>query len=637
MNTIEKLLVALGLDSKEFDKGIDDVEKRSSDAGSKIMSGLGGALGGLATAAVGAMATVTAALGTTIGPASDLEETISKTTVVFGDWSEDVIHWGQRAAEALGMSQNTAMGAASTYGNLFRAMGIGVETSADMSMNLVGLAADLASFNNMDPTQVLDALRSGLSGETEPLKRLGVNLNAAMVEAKALEMGLWDGNGALDAAAKAQATYALVMEQTSLAQGDFARTSDGLANQQRILDANLENIKATIGVGILPVVNQFTTGLNDMLSSIMGVISGTGTMDEKMSAVGGIVSEFVNGLAEGIPSILEMGSKIVISVTQGIIQMLPGLMPAAVQLLLTLINGVLTLLPMLLDAALQIVVQLALGIAEALPSLIPTIVEMMLMLVTVILQNIPMLIEAAIAIVLGLIEGIINALPMLIEQLPVIIETVVTVLMRSLPLLLEAGLKIILALIDGLIVALPQLVAAIPELIAAIVETLFTYLPVIIQAGADQVTGLIDGIKERLPALKDAGVQLMKGFWDGLKSMFNRIRESVSGFVDDMVGKIREILGIHSPSRVFYGIGENLMLGLANGIEQFGKKPLELTAQISGNIAERTKVSGVAAAGSQDGEEIAGMFETMGKYGGPSAAEIGRAVAFELIRAGALG
>ena len=199
-----------------------------------------------------------------ISAASDLAETESKVGVVFSDQADKMLAWGENTASAMGMSSNAALAAAGTYGNLFRAMGIGIDVSAEMSQTLVELAADLASFNNMDPTEVLDKLRAGLSGEVEPLRSLGVNLNQVIIQEKARELGLWDGIGALDAATKAQASYALIMEQTSLAQGDFKRTSEGLANQQRILKAESENLAAAIGESLLPLKTAWVKILGEV-------------------------------------------------------------------------------------------------------------------------------------------------------------------------------------------------------------------------------------------------------------------------------------------------------------------------------------------------------------------------------------
>jgi hypothetical protein len=200
--------------------------------------------------------------------ASDFAETTSKVGVVFDDMADGMMSWAKTSATAMGMSKNQALSAAATFGNLFRAMKIGTKDSADMSKGLVELASDLASFNNMDPTDVLEKLRAGLAGETEPLRTLGVNLNEAVLKQKAFEMGLSDGKSTLDAATKAQAAYALIMEQTALAQGDFARTSEGLANQQRILEAQWEDLKTTLGAVFLPVFTKATKAVNEFVSKI---------------------------------------------------------------------------------------------------------------------------------------------------------------------------------------------------------------------------------------------------------------------------------------------------------------------------------------------------------------------------------
>ncbi len=227
---------------------------------------LAGAALKLAGPVVG-IAALTKGMKDSIAAASDLGETINKVSVVFGSQADAVLKFGESAATALGMSKNEALAAAGTYGNLFRSMGMAEGMSAQMSTSLVQLAADLASFNNIDPSEALEKLRAGLTGETEPLKSLGVNLNEATIKAKAMELGLYSGKGALDASAKAQAAYAMIMEQTTLAQGDFARTSDGLANQQRILAATFTDIKAIIGSALLPIINKLAGALVKLLQN----------------------------------------------------------------------------------------------------------------------------------------------------------------------------------------------------------------------------------------------------------------------------------------------------------------------------------------------------------------------------------
>jgi hypothetical protein len=132
------------------------------------------------------------------------------------------------------------------------------------------LAADLASFNNTNIEEAIGALRSGLSGETEPLKKYGVVLSDVLLKEKALEMGLYDGKGALDVKSKVQASYALILEQTAIQQGDVARTSEGFANQMKFLKASLSDAATELGVILLPYFKQFVIFVNQNI--IPGVL-----------------------------------------------------------------------------------------------------------------------------------------------------------------------------------------------------------------------------------------------------------------------------------------------------------------------------------------------------------------------------
>jgi hypothetical protein len=199
-----------------------------------------------------------------ISSASTLQESISKINAVFGSSSKTIIAWSETTAKALGISQQKALEAAGTYGNLFQAFGIGAPEAQQMSVRLVELAADMASFNNVPIDDALLALRSGLSGETEPLKRYGVALNEAALKNKALEMGLISNTkGTLPQAIKTQAAYALILEQTSIQQGDVARTSDGVAFKMKSFGAQVEDIKSKIGTALIPIFSALMSFLND--------------------------------------------------------------------------------------------------------------------------------------------------------------------------------------------------------------------------------------------------------------------------------------------------------------------------------------------------------------------------------------
>jgi hypothetical protein len=122
-----------------------------------------------------------------------------------------------------------------------------------MSTSLVQLAADMASFNNTSIDQAITALRSGLSGETEPLKRFGVALSEVRLKEEALRMGLIETTkGTLPVAIKSQAAYSLILRDTALAQGDYARTADGTANTMKTLQAKIEDAKVALGQALMP-------------------------------------------------------------------------------------------------------------------------------------------------------------------------------------------------------------------------------------------------------------------------------------------------------------------------------------------------------------------------------------------------
>ena len=235
------------------------------------MASFGKSVGGAAVG-FGALITAQQLITDSIGNAVSLGEEINKTKVVFGPAAKGVLSWSKTTTDAFGISQNEALKAAGTMGNIITPMGIAEGKAARMSKSMVNLAGDMASFNNATPTETLEALRSGLVGETEPLRKFGVTLNAAAIEQQAMSMGLKKGDKPLSAAAKAQATYALITKQTSKQQGDAARTHDSLAAVQRRLRAQYEDLTAAIGQKMTPVL-QFLSKHLDIVLIVVGALA----------------------------------------------------------------------------------------------------------------------------------------------------------------------------------------------------------------------------------------------------------------------------------------------------------------------------------------------------------------------------
>ena len=218
--------------------------------------------GGVAAVAVGIIGK------NLVDAGSDLEESISKVRVVFGESAGVVEDFAKKAASSMGISNQQALEAAGTYGNLLQAFGTTREQATKMSTTMVQLAGDLASFNNVPIGEALNAIRSGLSGEAEPLKRFGVAINDVRLKEEALRLGLYKGTGQLSVLAKSQAAYSLILKDTSLAQGDYGRTSDGVANRQRTLTATFEDIKAKLGTGLLPIYKSILSYTQEKLMPV---------------------------------------------------------------------------------------------------------------------------------------------------------------------------------------------------------------------------------------------------------------------------------------------------------------------------------------------------------------------------------
>ena len=228
---------------------------------------------GKVLAATGGIYAAGQVLKDSIGNAVDLGEQINKTATVFrGPGAKSIQDWSKGTATALGISQRQALESAGTLGNMLVPMGLGREKAAAMSKSFVNLSADMASFNNASPEDTLAALQSGLAGETEPLRKFGVRLTAARIEQQAMSMGLKKGKGPLTDQARALATQAIILKDTKDAQGDFSKTSDSLANKQRILKAQYENATAVLGSKLIPVISLLVNNL-DMVAIVVGAVA----------------------------------------------------------------------------------------------------------------------------------------------------------------------------------------------------------------------------------------------------------------------------------------------------------------------------------------------------------------------------
>jgi len=254
-----KLLADISDLNKNLDKGAKDVNgfgDKMAAVGKKV---------GIALAAAAAAAGVMAVkIGIdAVRSASNLAETQSKVSVIFGESATAINKFAATAATQLGQTRQQAMDAAATFATFGKSAGLAGNELVAFSTDLTTLSADLASFYNTSPEQAINAIGAALRGESEPIRAYGVLLNDATLKQEAMTMGIYNGTGALSAQQKVLAAQAVILKQTGDAQGDFARTSGGLANQQRILTAQIENTKAMLGEALLPTVLKVVAFINN--------------------------------------------------------------------------------------------------------------------------------------------------------------------------------------------------------------------------------------------------------------------------------------------------------------------------------------------------------------------------------------
>lgn len=229
--------------------------------------------------------------------ASQLQEVQNVVDTTFGNGAEHIYEWSDAAAESFGMSSLQAQNFNGTLGAMLKSMGLTDDAVLKMSTDMVGLAGDMASFYNLDIEQAFEKIRSGLSGETEPLKQLGINMSVANLEAYALAQGIETAYDKMSQSEQAILRYNYLMSVTADAQGDFAKTSDSFANQQRILELQTQNLAASLGEKLLPSLNNVLGAANEKLPKLENTA-------ENIGEIIGNITEFALENHEAILSLI---------------------------------------------------------------------------------------------------------------------------------------------------------------------------------------------------------------------------------------------------------------------------------------------------------------------------------------------
>lgn len=295
MSNTEEVGVRLSLKerrqfSQDADRARRDVKNIGDEAeksGRKAKQASGGfltlskSLGGGLRAGVGIGVTALGVLGAaigglavkTVGMAMNAAETGAAFGTVFKGIESDVVPVIEQLNRDFGIPTAELQAAATNFGVFGKAAGVAQKDLGGFTTDLTTAGLDLASFYNADPSEVFLALRSGLSGEAEPLRRFGIFLSDATMKAKALEMGIGGTNGELTESQKVMVRQAIIMQSLGDAQGDMARTSGGLANQWRGFKGRLTEAGTAIGTLMLPMATRLVSALNDRMAPALDFIN----------------------------------------------------------------------------------------------------------------------------------------------------------------------------------------------------------------------------------------------------------------------------------------------------------------------------------------------------------------------------
>ena len=294
------------LDSDGAIKSMEKIEK-AADKTSKKADELANKFKSIGTKMTVGLTVPITAFGTyAVKMASDLNEVQNVVDTTFENSSETINKFAKSAAEQFGISELSAKQFTGTMGAMLKSMGLGNKDITDMSIALSGLAGDMASFYNLDPEEAFEKLRSGISGETEPLKQLGINMSVVNLEAFAMSKGITKSYDSMTQAEQATLRYQYIMETTADAQGDYSKTADSTANKTRTTMLQFQTLSAELGQQLLPIVN-------DVLGALQSVIKWFNNLDasgKRVVLILGGIALAIGPVTSAIGTLIKVGSGI---------------------------------------------------------------------------------------------------------------------------------------------------------------------------------------------------------------------------------------------------------------------------------------------------------------------------------------
>lgn len=488
-------------------------------------------------------------------------------------------------------------------------------------------------------TTAMDAIKNAFTGDMSSVFDIFKNLAPTII-------GFLIGGlpGLLISASRFIPT---IIEGIQSRSADIATTATDLINKfVMFITTNLPRLVEQ-GVAILTnIVQGIVTNLPIVLGAVTQlltfIVSTITTLLPVLVQAGvSILTAILNAIITNLPVLITAALQILQTLIQSILTLLPMLLQAALGIIMTLIQNIITLLPMILQAGVQILMTLIQGILQILPTLIPVVMQIITTIVNMIVQNLPLILNAGIQILMMLIQGIISMLPQLITVAIQLITSIADMLIQNLPMIINAAVQIVVSLINGLIQMLPQLVAAALQLLTAIFNIIIENLPQMLALGVQLIQALINGVLQLIGAVGTAmgqivttiidtvsgidlfsiGSDIVQGLINGIGSMLDSLAKTAGEIASTVMEKTKGILGINSPSKVFFDYGgwttEGYALGMQKEFRMVDAMAREMAFTVSQPVAGITpETSSTSTTNSTSDSKVINFNPTINVQGG---------------------
>ena len=549
-----------------------------STSGKKFGSGMLASFKSFAgpLAAVAGTAAIGSFFKNAITGASDLNETLSASKVIFGDAQSAVEKFARDSSKNILLTVNEAVDAANTFGTFGKAAGLTGKDLSTFSTDLTGLASDLASFKNTTPEEAITALSAALRGESEPIRKYGVLLDDFSMRQEAVRLGLIKTTKtALTPQNKILAAQSLIFKSTGDAQGDAARTLGGFANQSKFLRKQLVDLRDQVGTALLPAMTKLVTLLNSGIQPAFQAIkkvaqpivaffksfgSETGKSSVFAERFAGVVNTLKTYFNQIAPVVANFGNQ-----AKNVLG--PGLKQIG-----DIITN--TVLP-------------------AIQAFVPAVTPIVKFIYTFIFKNLIGVLQA----VVGVLKGVFKVVGGLLNVFAGLFTGDWSRLWKGVKQIFSGLWDAIVGIFKGLWTIMKNILGTAFKAIIGIAWNGIKLLGSAIWSGIKTIIGfwislpgkIIEALMALPKKLFEFGVNMVQGFIDGIKSIagniINVIKESIT---DKLPEFVKNALGIQSPSKVFKEIGKNVGLGFIKGVQGTTDKIKDTFAK----LAEDVKKSG---------------------------------------------